>query len=181
MPATSPPPPTGTKIACGVSGAWRRISIPTVPCPAITSGSSNGWTYTRPVRRATSPARAFASSKESPCRLTSAPSRRTASTLMPWVVSGMTMRAVMPRWRAARATPCAWLPAEAATTPRSASAGASRAILLYAPRTLNENTGWVSSRLSSTRLPRRPERRGMSESGVSRTSSYTRDLRTRSR
>ena len=157
------------KIACGVSGAWRRISIATVPCPAMTSGSSNGCTYTRPVRSDISPARAFASSKERPCATTSAPSRRTASILIAGVVSGMTMTAPNPKRRAASATPWAWLPADAATTPRAASASSSRTIRLYAPRTLNENTGWVSSRLSSTRLPRRSERRGISESGVSRT------------
>ena len=141
MPAMSPPPPTGTKIARGRSGVWRRISIATVPCPAMTSGSSKGCTYTRPVRSDIPHAWAFASSKDSPCATTSAPSRRTASTLIAGVVSGMTMRASIPRRRAASATPCAWLPAEAATTPRAASASSIRTIRLYAPRTLNENTG----------------------------------------
>ena len=44
MPAIRPPPPTATKIASSVSpGCCRRISMPIVPWPAITSGSSNGW------------------------------------------------------------------------------------------------------------------------------------------
>ena len=49
MPAISPPPPTGTNTADRWSWLWRRISAPTVPCPAITSGSSNGCTNTIPV------------------------------------------------------------------------------------------------------------------------------------
>ena len=40
MPAINPPPPTGTKIASISSSCCCRISSPTVPCPAITSGSS---------------------------------------------------------------------------------------------------------------------------------------------
>ncbi len=40
MPAASPPPPICTNTASIGSGCWRRISIPTVPWPAITSGSS---------------------------------------------------------------------------------------------------------------------------------------------
>eukprot|EP00963_Diacronema_lutheri_P000726 scaffold45_cov337-Pavlova_lutheri.AAC.3 len=49
IPAMSPPPPTGTKIASGNSlPHCRKISIPTVPCPAMTSGSSNGWTNVLP-------------------------------------------------------------------------------------------------------------------------------------
>ncbi|MCY1304136.1 hypothetical protein D9M70_538810 [compost metagenome] len=55
------------------------------------------------------------------------------------------------------ATPWAWLPADAATTPRRSSSADSEAILLYAPRSLNENTGWVSSRLNQTELPVRAD------------------------
>ena len=40
MPLMSPPPPTATKIASIGACHWRRISMPIVPCPAITSGSS---------------------------------------------------------------------------------------------------------------------------------------------
>ena len=42
----------------------------------------------------------------------SPPRAETACTLISGVVSGITMTAGIPRVRAARATPCAWLPAE---------------------------------------------------------------------
>ena len=48
---------------------------------------------------------------------------RTASTLISGVVCGITISASRPRWRAAKATPCAWLPALAAMTPRLRSSG----------------------------------------------------------
>src|SRR5678816_981810 len=94
------------------------------------------------------------------------------------VVCGITIVAGMPRHRAASATPCAWLPAEAQITPRRAMVSDRCAILLYAPRTLNENTGCRSSRLNSTALPRRRLSRGASSSGDSIATSYTRALRT---
>ncbi len=40
MPATSPPPPTGTITSSTGPPASRTISSPTVPCPAITASSS---------------------------------------------------------------------------------------------------------------------------------------------
>ncbi len=47
-PEINPPPPIATKtewIGPSSTGwCWRRISIATVPWPAMTSGSSNGWT-----------------------------------------------------------------------------------------------------------------------------------------
>jgi hypothetical protein len=46
------------------------------------------------------------------------------------VVTGITMTALQPSFCAESATPCAWLPAEAAITPRASSACGSRAILL---------------------------------------------------
>ncbi|VWC43558.1 hypothetical protein BSE24067_07209 [Burkholderia seminalis] len=46
-PDASPPPPIGTKIAWIGPWCWRRISIAMVPWPAITYGSSNGWTNVR--------------------------------------------------------------------------------------------------------------------------------------
>src|SRR6266487_4267273 len=48
IPETSPPPPTWTRTR-SASGRSSRISRPTVPWPAITSGSSYGWTSVRPV------------------------------------------------------------------------------------------------------------------------------------
>ncbi len=86
---------------------------------------------------------------------------------MSGVVCGITMTAGMPRLRAASATPCAWLPAEAQITPRARPSSDRCAILLYAPRSLNENTGCRSSRLSSTRLPSRRDSRGAGSSGDS--------------
>src|SRR5580704_14623174 len=50
----------------------------------------------------------------------------------------MTTVAAQPSRPAAYATPWAWLPALAATTPRARSASDSRLILTYAPRTLND-------------------------------------------
>ncbi len=44
------------------------------------------------------------------------------------------------RWRAAMATPCAWLPAEAQMTPPARASGVRLARKLNAPRTLNEKT-----------------------------------------
>jgi hypothetical protein len=54
MPAASPPPPIAMKIASGGEDSWRRISMPIVPWPAITSGSSNGWMKVSPRSRASS-------------------------------------------------------------------------------------------------------------------------------
>src|SRR6516164_8523163 len=50
----------------------------------------------------------------------------------------MTTVAVVPSSAAAKATPCAWLPALAATTPRARSAAVSLLIRTYAPRALND-------------------------------------------
>ncbi len=74
--------------------------------------------------------RAKAWSKLSPASTTSAPWARTASTLIWGVVTGMTMTALQPSFFAARATPWAWFPAEAAMTPWARCSGASRATLL---------------------------------------------------
>jgi hypothetical protein len=43
-PLIRPPPPMATKIAWIGAECWRRISMPIVPWPAITSGSSKGCT-----------------------------------------------------------------------------------------------------------------------------------------
>ena len=83
-----------------------------------------------PRSAASASARARAPSYESPASSTSAPSRSTASTLMRGAVSGMTISARMPSRRAASATPCAWLPADDAITPRARSSGPSEASLL---------------------------------------------------
>src|SRR5262245_32139538 len=51
-------------------------------------------------------------------------------------------------------------------TPRRRVASSSCAMRLYAPRTLNENTGVRSSRFKRTRRPRRSESTGAGSSGV---------------
>mmetsp|Transcript_27378 Transcript_27378/g.88426 ORF Transcript_27378/g.88426 Transcript_27378/m.88426 type:complete len:238 (-) Transcript_27378:661-1374(-) len=49
MPANMPPPPQHTKMAwSGLPVICFRISMPMVPWPAMTSGSSNGWMRVRP-------------------------------------------------------------------------------------------------------------------------------------
>ncbi|MNH24899.1 hypothetical protein D3C79_848560 [compost metagenome] len=98
----------------------------TVPCPAITSGSSNGGTKVAPSLSASFRAWARAWGKLSPCNTTWPPRERTPSTLSSGVVVGITMVARMPSSRAARATPWAWLPAEAVITPRWRWAGLRR-------------------------------------------------------
>ena len=60
MPVTRPPPPTGTITTSG-TGPSSRISSATVPCPAITAGSLNGWTSVRPVSASSSSRRLNAS------------------------------------------------------------------------------------------------------------------------
>ena len=92
---------------------------------------------------------------------------REAPTLIAGVAVGITITASMPRLVAESATPCAWLPAEQATIPFASALSGSDAILLYAPRSLKENTGWVSSRLSSTSFSMRVDRIGASCSSVS--------------
>ena len=51
------------------------------------------------------------------------------------------MVALIPSLRAAMATPWAWLPAEAATTPRARWSAPRPTMRLYAPRILNEKIG----------------------------------------
>src|SRR5438876_8859024 len=63
------------------------------------------------------------------------------------------MRARMPNSRAAQATAWPWLPALAATTPAARSDGSSVAILLAAPRILNEPVRWRFSAFSRTSRP----------------------------
>ena len=81
--------------------------MPIVPCPAITSGSSNGWMKVRWRSRAIVSACSYAWSYSSPCRTTSPPRSITDWTLIRGVVCGITIVAGMPRRRAASATPCA--------------------------------------------------------------------------
>ena len=54
---------------------------------------------------------------------------------------------------AANATPCAWLPADAAITPFSRSSGVKEATLLYAPLSLKEPVRCKFSNFSHTSQP----------------------------
>ena len=47
-PLISPPPPMARNTAASGPWCWRRISMPMVPWPAMTSGSSKGWMKVRP-------------------------------------------------------------------------------------------------------------------------------------
>ncbi len=58
----------------------------------------------------------------------------------------------------ASATPCAWFPALAATTPAARSSGISPAIRTYAPRSLKEPVRWRFSHLKCTGAPTRRDR-----------------------
>ncbi len=82
MPPASPPPPTGTTIAC-TSGSWARISRASrPPLPAITWSSSNADTNTRPGSAAARwRAAASASSYVAPRDLDARAQRRDAGAL----------------------------------------------------------------------------------------------------
>src|SRR5450759_4959075 len=80
--------------------------------------------------------------------MTRPPKRSTARILVAGAVSGATMVAGTPMRRAQNATPCAILPAEAVSTPRSRNCRGVRAITLAAPRILNEPIGWRFSNFS---------------------------------
>src|ERR1035437_10994562 len=82
--------------------------------------------------------------------MTRPPKRSTARILVAGAVSGATIVAATPMRRAQKATPCAILPAEAVSTPRSRRWGRSRAITLAAPRILKEPIGWRFSNFSQT-------------------------------
>ena len=91
-------------------------------------GSSNGWTNTIPLSRARSCAAARHSSILAPPMWTVAPWPRVASALAIGASAGTKTSHGTPSAAAAAATPCAWLPAEAATTPpRSAPSRRRRA------------------------------------------------------
>ena len=85
----------------------------------------------------------------------------------------ITIVACVPSFCAASATPWAWLPALAQITPRASCSGVRWAILLYAPRSLKEKTGCLSSRLRRMWLPVRREIAGASSRGLSIATSYT--------
>ena len=100
MPAARPPPPMGTTIVVA-SGACSRISRPSVPWPAMTSGWSNGGIITAPDSAANASAASMVSPIESPTSTTSAPYARVASSLGSATPTGMKIVARMPSSRAA--------------------------------------------------------------------------------
>lgn len=113
IPASSPPPPTQTKIASSAAASvCLKISTATVPCPAMTYGSSNGGMLVRPWSVASRAHSRFAASKSEPKRTTLAPRRSTLRYLIEGVLRGMTIVQAIPSSWPARATPWAWLPAE---------------------------------------------------------------------
>ena len=89
--------------------------------------------------------------------MTIAPWPRAASTLASGASSGTNTSHGTPRARAAAARLCAWLPAEAATTPREQPSSPSAASLAATPRTLNEPVRWRFSAFSDTTPPVRSE------------------------
>ena len=105
MPDIKPPPPTGIKNMSGTSSNCSTISFATVPWPAITKGSSKGWTNTLPSFFDTSKAYSYASSKESPYSLTFTPNFFTDSIFMDGVVVGITIIASILSLLADNATP----------------------------------------------------------------------------
>jgi hypothetical protein len=127
MPATSPPPPVQTTTV-RASGHCSAISSPAVPCPATTSTWSKGWISTAPFSSAKTSADSSASSTVLPACRTSAPYPLVAATFGIGAASGMNTVERVPSSWAASATPCAWLPALAATTPRARSSSDSRAM-----------------------------------------------------
>ena len=97
-----------------------------MPCPVTMSTWSKGWISTAPVSCANARAATSAWSRYWPWKTMSAPYASVARTLGIGAPSGMKTVDLMPSRLADRATPCAWLPAEAATTPFARSASDSR-------------------------------------------------------
>src|ERR1039457_5214777 len=96
----------------------------------------------------------------------SAPYDLVASILGSGAPSGMITVALAPSRAAAKATPWAWLPALAATTPRARSASVSREIRRYAPRALNDPVRCRFSHFRKTGPPRRSDSTRERSSGV---------------
>lgn len=68
----------------------------------------------------------------------------------------------------ASATPCAWFPADAATTPAARSSGRSPEMRTYAPRSLNEPVRCRFSHFRWTGAPTSPDRCLLPSSAVTR-------------
>jgi hypothetical protein len=131
----------------------------------MTSTWSNGWMSTAPVSAANARAAPSASSTVAPAKRTCAPYAWVAATFGSGAASGMKTVEVHPSSDAASATPCAWLPALAATTPCARSCSDSRAMRTYAPRILNEPARWRFSHLIETGPPTSFDRARIPSSG----------------
>jgi hypothetical protein len=83
-----------------------------------------------------------------------APWWRVRATLTNGVVAGITIVAGMPSRAAWRATACAWLPADTATTPHARSSGVNASSRFRAPRSLNDAVNWSTSAFTTTVHPR---------------------------
>src|ERR671916_625320 len=171
-PAHSPPPPTGitTRARSGTSSS---SSSPSEPWPATTSGSSNGCTKASPPSSARSMAACRQSSTDPPPTWIVAPWPRAASTLAIGASVGTNTSQAAPRIRAAAASACAWLPAEAVTTPLAHPCSPSAASLAATPRTLNEPVRCRFSALSTTSPPATSENVREDSTGVRRAISPT--------
>ena len=122
-------------------------------------------TRARP-RSARSCAAARHSSSEAPPTCTIAPWPRAASAFAIGASAGTNTSQRTPRAAAAAASPCAWLPADAATTPFAQPASPSAASFAAAPRTLNEPVRWRFSAFSTTVPPARSEIVRVDSTGV---------------
>src|SRR5262245_29041543 len=167
MPQARPPPPKGTRIA-SASGRSSRISTPIVPLPAITAGSSKGWT-----KQPSIPGKERSSNvlhQRSKVTLTTrAPRRSTAAVFAAGAVSGTTTVQGTPRRRAARAAPWAMLPALAVQ--RAGGTFGRERTAFHAPRILKEPIGWRHSSFRKTSGRRSVAWRGTR--GVRRATSET--------
>ena len=130
MPAIRPPPPTGTKTASMRLGAWRRISTAIVPWPAMTSGSSKGWTKHALLGGADLAGVRVGVVVGVAVQHDSAAEGAHGVDLDRRRGRRHDDHRAMPSAPPASATPCAWLPAEAAMTPRRRCAASSWRILL---------------------------------------------------
>ena len=105
---------------------------------------------------------------EPPPTCTIAPCPRAASALAIGASAGTKTSHGTPIARAAAASACAWLPAEAATTPLAQPSSPSAASLAAVPRTLKEPVLWRFSALSTTVPPRARRSSASRASGVRR-------------
>ncbi len=123
---------------------------------------------TAPVRSAYSWAAARVSSTTCPDIRTSAPYSCVAATFGSGAPTGMNTVERTPRREEARATPCAWLPALAATTPAARCSGRRPEMRTYAPRSLKEPVRWRFSHLKWIGEPVRAVRCRLPSIGVTR-------------